>query len=758
MTRILLLSLFATISCSTIAQFDLQRYDQIPVTIDGEQIRNPWVGGHNFCQFSNIDLDQDGTQDLFAFDRTGNWVTCYIQEGAIGETDLVHTTEFDSVYPFPELHDWVLMVDYNCDGKQDIYTYSVGGIAVYKNTSNLMDGLQFELVEDLVYSNYVPSVANLFITSSDLPAIVDVDNDGDMDVLTFSILGSYVDYHKNMSMENYGTCDSLEYQVHNRCWGYFSESINTNSVNLLDSCSSNVENAEMPLIIEEYTQELRTGGKESDLLEQYFQKSAHSGSTLLSLDTDADGVKELILGDVSYDNLVLLNNGGEVDNGLMLSQDTAFPIYDVPVDVHIFPGAFYVDVNNDQVRDLLVSPNNRNLSENFESIWYYQNLGTDDFPDFELQRRNFLQHQAIDAGEGANPVFFDANGDGLDDLLLSNHGYYQEGGNYPSMVAYFQNIGTAQVPEYELVTRDYQDLSLIGLGQSIHPTFGDIDGDGDLDMFVGEVQGKIHYFENNPVGTEASFTLTTPNFPDDEGNTIDIGQFATPQLVDLNRDQLLDLIIGERNGNINYFENTGTSNVPVFKMIEDTLGGVVVAEWWNITGYASPVMYENQDGEYELLVGSEAGYVWHFDDIDGNLGGTFHFVDSLFQGIDVRYRSHVAVQDFDNDGLLDLLVGNYRAGLTPYKNFTVGIGESNRPARLNVVPNPATDQVFVDLSLFNNDPVQVEMFNVLGGLVKSEKFIASTRYSFNASQLSKGHYTIVFRSADRSAVAAFIKD
>ena len=64
----------------------------------------------------------------------------------------------------------------------------------------------------------------------------------------------------------------------------------------------------------------------------------HSGSTVLSLDLNNDNVKDLILGDVSFRNLVALYNDniGVNQNTSFISQDTAFPSNSLPVDLFIY--------------------------------------------------------------------------------------------------------------------------------------------------------------------------------------------------------------------------------------------------------------------------------------------------------------------------------------------------------------------------------------------------------------------------------------
>ena len=705
--------------------FLLQRDQSIPVVEAGSSLDLAWAGGMNSCQYSEIDFDLDGVMDLFIFDRSGNKVLPMINQNSPGQSAYEYAPEYAEVWPFNELHDWALMRDFNCDGKSDIFTYSIGGMAVYKNISTAST-LQFALEDTLVLSNYVPTTANLFITSTDIPGIVDMDMDGDLDVLTFSIFGSYLEYHKNLSVENGNGCDELDYEIRNRCWGSVAENLNNNSVSLDVTCA-NVPNPES-----DDNEVLGVGGLR------------HVGSTVTPLDLDGDNVMEVLLGDISFNNITALYNDGTVTSSHIFAQDSTFPNYDVPVDVQFFPGSYFIDVNTDGKRDLMVSPNARTLSRNFTSSWYYENTGTDASPVFSLASTDMFQGDMIDLGEGAYPVPFDYNSDGLMDLIVGNYGYFDASGNYPSQLALFKNVGNDSVPQFELIDRDFAGLGTSTLGLSLYPTFGDIDGDMDLDLIVGDVQGKLHLFTNDPIAGQASFTLTTTELEDNMSNTIDIGQFAAPQLFDVNDDGLLDLLVGERNGNINYFRNLGTATSPAWSLQNDTIGGVVVTEYWNITGYSTPYMYLNAAGERELLVGSESGFIHLYDNIEGNVNGMWNLVDSAFQGIRAGVRTGVCAYDYTDDGQLDVIVGNYRGGVGFWRNDSTGgggngINESALDQQLMIYPNPATDRLFIDL---NERAANGELLilNAVGQIVHAEASGNRTRISLNTFGWPEGTY------------------
>jgi hypothetical protein len=682
----------------TSAQPWFQRIDTVPVTISGTPLDNAWAGGMNLCQFSEIDLDFDGIKDLFVFDRSGNRITTYINGGIVNTVDYKHAPQYQS--SFPQMHEWALLVDYDCDGKEDIFTRSELGsyIKVYRNTSS-SNTLQFTLAAQVVYSTN-PPVLPIDLAPEDIPAIADIDNDGDKDIITFDLNGTYLDYHKNQSMELYGTCDSLTFMVKNYCWGYFSEDFNNNSINLNDTCNTNVSNPEYA----------------PDSVNAMRQR--HAGSCSVCLDMDGDGDKEILLGDISHTNLVMVYNGGSPTNATMNASEYNFPANSVSVNLNLFPCGFYLDADNDGIKDLLVGPSVENASHNFTSVWFYKNTGTNANPVFTYQQSDFLQEEMIETGEGAYPVFLDYNADGLLDLLIGNFGYYSI--PFQGKISLYENTGTITNPEFDLVTRDFASLGSLGL-LNIIPAFGDLDGDGDSDMIVGASDGKLHYFLNVAgSGNPVNLVLSQANY-----QGIDVGGFAAPQIIDVDRDGLRDLLIGEASGNINYYRNTGTVNVPAFTLITSSFGGVDVMIPC-CTGYSYPFMFD-VNGSYKLFVGSENGYFHYYDNIDGNLSGNFNQVDTAYLDIDEGFRTGLNGADINNDNLMDLVIGTYNGGVALYMGTATSSVKDDALNRLDfdIYPNPTSGQITIRTREVAGE-VALTVFNALGQPVLYEQGVKST--------------------------------
>src|SRR5688572_8174181 len=417
---------------------------QLPVTENGNHLKLAWAGGMQAPQFSKIDLNNDGILDLVVFDRYDYQLLPFLNSGHVSDTAYTFAPQYAGFFP-PDLKEYVLFEDYNCDGKPDLFTAGqFDEMRVFKNVSTGSQ-LAFQLVKNRLQATN----AQIAIPSADIPALSDVDNDGDLDILAFTSGSDFVSFFRNNRVENGQTCaaDTLSFTRATSCWGRFQEDFFTSSISLNAACSS--------------MRQTNPNGK----------TQLHAGSTLLVLDADNDGDKDAVVGDISGSNLTFLQNGGTTALANMTSQNTSWPPAN-PVNLYVFPASFYLDVNNDGIKDLVVAPNNGGDggSKNFEQVHYYRNLGTNNNPNFIFQKSNFLNGEMIEVGASAASTFSDYDRDGDLDLFVGNDNYTITALNSKAQLAIYQNIGTSAAPNYNLVTRDYLTLSNRNL-VSITPTF-----------------------------------------------------------------------------------------------------------------------------------------------------------------------------------------------------------------------------------------------------------------------------------------------
>ena len=91
--------------------------------------------------------------------KSGNKIMPYVKQNG----EYIYAPNYRN--NFPDIHDWMLLADFNCDGKNDIYTYSAGGMAIYENTSNSSLSLSVILYWCISFrcslkkSKYLPTVS-----------------------------------------------------------------------------------------------------------------------------------------------------------------------------------------------------------------------------------------------------------------------------------------------------------------------------------------------------------------------------------------------------------------------------------------------------------------------------------------------------------------------------------------------------------------------------------------------------------------------
>jgi hypothetical protein len=313
----------------------------------------------------------------------------------------------------------------------------------------------------------------------------------------------------------------------------------------------------------------------------------------------------------------------------------------------------------------------------------------------------------LDLGSGAYPVFFDYNSDGLMDLLVGNYGYsdtcvYSPTAGlqctFKSSVALLLNTGTQTKPAFQVFDRNIAMLDTLNM-QSLIPSLADMDSDGDSDLVCGNSIGQLIYCENTALpGQPADFKLI-----DTKWQSIDVGDFAAPQLLDIDKDGLVDIVCGKRNGTLSFYKNTGIPQEADFILVTDKFGGVDVTDpQLSNYGFSAPCFYKDKQGETILFSGSEFGDVFVYNQISNNLAADFHLLGAI-PGIKEGWRSGVAIGNLNNDTLTDMLVGNYSGGMglfygKPDKIFGIGEQMKNKFSALRITPNPASNLVSVEIS------------------------------------------------------------
>jgi hypothetical protein len=729
----------------------------------GDTLANPWSGGLVDPQPYNIDLNGDGKKDLVIFNAgvIDNRLHTYLY---IGEGQYRYAPEYESFFP-PMTH-WMLLADYNGDGKEDIFTYSSlqAGMDVYKNISTgntpkfQLMARQLEFPLDNFYSN-------IYVSPGDIPAIVDVDGDSDLDILTFDAAESRINWYKNLSHDKYGKLDSLDFKLITLCWGKCSTTFDPNiPIGLGAGCGADIG------------------------------KRGHGNSTLLAWDLDGDGDMDVLYGNVFLNYVSALKNGridaatGGFHVDSFISYTTKYPANTTPAIMDIYPAAFRVDVDHDGQDDLLITPQDPLNPLGKDKFFYYQNASKDNVPDFQFKSKNFITDQSMAEGEHSAAAFFDYNGDGLQDLIVvakADTGFFY---NFDKLELY-KNIGNSGHAVYKKIDDDLAGVKSMNLNY-VYPTTGDINGDGKPDLVLGSTDGNIYYFTNEGIAnagllTETvKFKLQSSNF-----QGINVGNYSTPCLADVNKDGLLDMVIGQVNGRFSYYQNTGSKTNPAYTLVTDSFGNVRTNEfYYNYTDYdtngrpidsvrmmipngrsAPGITDIDHDGKLDMISGSLYGNLIFYLDIEDNLNGTFTRTDTfLYNRLLGRAEkksfgslSNLAVADLNNDSIPELLIGNHLGGFYFYGSkevFYNSIQEKKSAFDFKLYPNPA--QTFVTLQFASplSSQLKMQLADVLGrALQQGNVPLGTTTFHMELNALPRGVYFLQIEdTAGQSAIRKLV--
>lgn len=699
------------------------------------------------------DLNHDGLQDLVVFEPW-NSVRTFINKGTAGNPNYRYAPEYELT--FPAVYDYLILADYNCDGIPDLFDQGSTGFEVYRGYYNAYGMLAFTFYEQLFYSNdaYAGGPVNAFNNPGDIPAIVDVDHDGDLDFIAYDISGGWMNLYKGVRIEKGLPCDSLVIQLKDRCWGRVYQGFYRTHM--------------MPYTCDETHLGSKSGGKKT-----------HSGNTPCLFDWDMDGDYDYLDGSVSFNEMTFLKNG-RIEKGSgpdsMVWQDSLWQTGGKMIEIPTFPAAFNVDIDQDGKKDLLIAPNAPGLgSENYKCIWYYKNYSTPGVPDWRFQSDSFLTDKTIDLGTAAYPMFFDYDKDGKPDLFIGSDGYYQSPGVLKSKISYFRNTSTTGNASFTLQTRDFLSISADSF-KGASPAFGDIDGDGKADMILGHADGTLSYFKN--IATSDTVTpnwqLTELMLTDMNGDTINVGGHAAPFIYDIDKDGKKDLIIGDIYGAIEYYQNVSvTPGTISLKLVNTQLGHKRVDSTRFYGNDAAPFIGKiDSTGVEYLMVGSNSGNIYRFTGFQsGDTTATYTILDVNYSYIDSTHslynhpgslsgvydnlRTTLTIGDINNDGNYYMFVGNVRGGIENYrlKVYTplpidhTSTRSVNEDGRILVYPNPANDVLNISWNGMAQDQVHITFLNMAGQSLFSKTADASLAHTaISLSGLPAGVYVCQLQS------------
>ncbi len=614
-------AMLVTSTVATAAPVFQRELDTIPVSVDGELLAQPWVGGLLGPRPQFADLDADGDQDLVIVQRGGG-MSLYRNDGG--------PTSFDFVFVQDDLAGldvglWATFADIDNDGDLDLFCDGTGAVRFFRN-----DAGPGSLVWTLADSDW-QSIDNTGLGNT--PSFVDVDADGDLDYLEME-----PNFGTARLFRNDGTPESPNMVFVTNTWA---------CINTFDPGDGRPAHGASPISSSPGAFSIDTGSSQA-----IDAGGRHGISQIAAVDIDADSDLDVFIGDLFNESLWFFRDDtvGPEPCFSLVAQEYITP-FTTGLNLPVF-----ADLDGDADYDMLVGVANQ--AAGIDNLMFFRNKGTPTSPSHSAETLNFLP--TLDLKSGSRPATADIDADGDQDLLV---------GASDGQVYHLENIGSPANPAFELLG-PLEDAAkqVIDLGFWAAPELIDFDGDGDQDLLIGSGQGDVVYYRNVGTPTNPAFMLVDPQFTGVSGDFN-----ATPAFADIDADGDFDAFIGEFGSaltpRIFFVRNDGTNQAPVWTLVSDNRSDIF-AERVFVHNTAPELLDCDEDGDLDLFVGESEGNI-NFYQNDGSASQfSFTLVDENFGGVNVGRISAPQFVNLDGDQDTDLVVGEEGGGLNLYRNTT----------------------------------------------------------------------------------------
>ena len=607
------------------------------------------------------------------------------------------------------------------------------------------------------------------------PAVADLDNDGDLDIISGEFSGKF--YY----LENTGTASvtSFTTPVENAFGLQGIGSLSTPSLGDLDG------DGDMDLI---------SGSNDGDFY--YFENIGTASAPQFATSVKNPFGLTANQDKRSSGTLVDLDNDGDLD---YFTSDTEGHFYyfentgtaTVPQFAASVKNPFgsskfgrsakptFADFDKDGDLDIIVGELRTNLN-------VYENTGTASAPQFSSAQLNILSFSSI--GKGRAPVFIDLNNDGELDLLtgdesgaffvnlfdkksgntffyhpatLNAFGLTQDSrsSNVPVMAdldgdgdldvlslafnhpntsfSYFENTGTVSAPQFASAVVNPYSLG-ISIGDIAFFELVDLDGDGDLDLVGTGWNGDFIFRENTGTATAPSFGPLQKN---PHGLT-NLGYFGELAIADLDGDGDLDILTAEYYNKYKFYENTGTATAPQFAAATTNPYNLPNPNGRN--GFMSSSLKDfDKDGDYDLLTLDGSGNFKYYE--NEGTKTTPNFVRDyslLLRYLPLPNYNKFSFADLDNDGDFDMLQGAtdilaYFENTSPFLQSTAPLGLSDLEETKNGIEVTVLQRG--DVFNFETTVDHMAVVDVQGQV----HFEAESVSSFSTGNLNTGIYLVI---------------
>ena len=505
----------------------------------GHAYRFPFLGGLNNPRPQLADIDGDGDLDLFVQEFTGRMMY-FENTGTAKEPSFEWRSDR---YQDLDIGEWSRFVDVDGDSDWDLVAETPYSYIRYYRNEGSRTRAAFTLATDTLRDDQGKAIFN---DRQNIPQLVDIDCDGNLDLLMGRTSGMVTHYEAT--------------------------GVGGNGVPVFHFVSDTFQHIQIIGAIP-------PGGK----------PSLHGANTMIVSDIDRDGDPDIIWGDYFEPGLLWLKNTGTCPSPIIGQDSVSFPPGS-PLRTSGYNAPFVGDLDGDGDLDLMMGVLGGAFNANTTSIGNLYYLEQTAPMSFAVRSSQYLTQ--LDIGAESAPAVADVDGDGDLDLVLGNR--ISQHNARTGALEYFENRGTRARPEWHAAG----PLDISGTF-NYAPALGDLDGDGKPDMILGTWQSVLAWYRNTGAAGPSRFALA-----DSAIVTLTRGSNATPTLGDVDHDGDLDLFVGEGSGSINFYRNDGTKKQPRFVLVSDEYAGIAAGR-----RSAPALMDIDGDGDLDLLVGNEAGDV-----------------------------------------------------------------------------------------------------------------------------------------------------